>query len=100
MLSAILPRDKSHPTAFSDLHNLIRLQGIVAGGHDSVDLDATLLDQPPRLAVRLGKPACNQGLDEANRKRDSELLDLVRRLALPKLLVEVVLGAPRLLLAV
>src|SRR4051812_23311608 len=100
MLSAILPRDKSHPTAFSDLHDLVRLQRVVAGGHDSVDLDASLLDQPPRLAVRLREAALNQRFDELNRKCECELLDPIRRFALAKLLVEVLLGAPGLVLVV
>src|SRR6266480_7249024 len=100
MLSAILPRDKSHPTTFSDLHDLVWLQRIVAGGNDSVDLDATLLDQAPRVAVGLRKAAGNECLHEANRKRDRVLIDLVRRFALTKLLVEVLLGPAGLVLAV
>src|SRR2546430_2161442 len=73
MLSAILPRDKSHPTAFSDLNDLVWLQRIVASGHDSVDLDASLLDQPPRFAVRLRKAALNERFEE---RKDCDVLRL------------------------
>src|SRR5579859_1199043 len=89
MLSLILLQDKPRPPTLANLNHVAWSNRIVAGCHRRVDLHATLLDEPTRLAVGLGEAAVDHSFDESYGKARLEFLDLGGLFMRPKLQVKV-----------
>src|SRR5437879_13756178 len=97
MLSEILLDDKPHPAPFTDLDDVIRLEGVISGCELSVDPDSALFDEPPGLAVRPGEATHHHSLDQPQgepRLVDAVLRHLLGHLPATERAVEV-LGRPQ-----